>query len=159
MTGVQTCALPIYQAAVVLRSLRRREGTGRHIEELVSTYDSVFKEAGIQTFVNEEDDKSGILRYPIVVPGIERGELLRETLNRGLYLETNYELPLPGHDEWSRFPNSLWAAKNVVLLPLYRRLSIARAEVIARSVAKLAKGAFLSAGQPKEEAEYAAHLG
>lgn len=146
-----------YQAAIVLRSLRRRERIREHIQRLVSTYDSIFRDTGIRTFVKIGDDQGGLLRYPIIVPGMKRAELLRQTLSRGLYLETNYEQPLPARDDWNCFPNSLWAAKNVVLLPLYRRLSVAQAEDIATKVADIARNVCPNE-ERLEEPEYATHL-
>ena len=68
-------------------------------------------------------------------------EILRRALRRGLYLETNYERPLAPKPEQANFPNACWAAENVVLLPLYRRLSLEAAESIARRVVRISEEA------------------
>ena len=60
--------------------------------------------------------------------------MLRQALKRGLYLETNYAHPLPPEPDRARCPNAMWAAENLVLLPLYGRLSVDAAETIARRV-------------------------
>jgi dTDP-4-amino-4,6-dideoxygalactose transaminase len=142
-----------YQAALVLRSLRRREQIRQHIARLVSIYDSVFAQTNVQTFLGTDYDQHGILRYPIAVRGISRPEFLRQALSRDLYLETNYERPLPPRNAWNCFPNSLWSAQNVVLLPLYRVLSERQAELIARKVAAIAQKSSRS-----EEKAYAGHV-
>ena len=146
-----------YQAALVVRSLRRREEIRQHIGRLVAIYNSVFAKTHVQTFIGQEHDAAGVLRYPIAIPGMSRPEFLREALSRGLYLETNYEQPLAPRDEWNCFPNSLWSARNIVLLPLYRSLSERQAEIIARKVAAIA--AESSAIHPRSEEEaYAGHV-
>lgn len=146
-----------YQAALVLRGLRRREEIRQHIARLVAIYDGVFGETGVQTFVGPQHDKAGILRYPIAISGMTRPEFLRRALSQGLYLETNYEQPLAPRDEWNCFPNSLWAARNIVLLPLYRSLSEREAEIIARKVAAIVVENLARNPSTKEEA-YAGHV-
>ena len=146
-----------YQAALVLRSLRRRDQIRRHIARLVAIYDGIFAQANVQTFLGADYDQHGILRYPIAVRGISRPQFLRQALSQGLYLETNYEQPLAPRDEWKCFPNSLWSARNVVLLPLYRALSERQAEIIARKVAAIAQESRQIHNGSKEEA-YAGHV-
>jgi dTDP-4-amino-4,6-dideoxygalactose transaminase len=84
--------------------------------------------------LGSESDDAGLLRFPVAFPGRERSQILRLALQRGVYLETNYERPLPEESEYARVPNSLWAAQNVVLLPLYKSLSPADAADLARKV-------------------------
>jgi dTDP-4-amino-4,6-dideoxygalactose transaminase len=146
-----------YQAALALRSLRRRDQIMQHIGRLVAIYDNILAQANVQTFLRADYDQRGILRYPIAVRGLSRPEFLRQALSRGLYLETNYEQPLAPRDEWSCFPNSLWSARNVVLLPLYRVLSERQAETIARKVAAIAQESLEIYNRSGEET-YAGHV-
>src|SRR5216684_1703211 len=112
-----------YQAGLVLHMLRRIDGIRSHIARLVSIYRDAFRDTPIQTFLGSESDGAGLLRFPIAFPGRERSQILRLALQRGVYLETNYERPLAEESEHARLPNALWAAQNVVLLPLYKSLS------------------------------------
>jgi dTDP-4-amino-4,6-dideoxygalactose transaminase len=100
-------------------------------------YRRTFASTPVRTFITGACDEKALLRFPIALPGIERGEILRRALRRGLYLETNYERPLVPKSEHANFPNACWAAENVVLLPLYRRLSLEAAESIARRVVRI----------------------
>jgi dTDP-4-amino-4,6-dideoxygalactose transaminase len=146
-----------YQAALVRRSLRRIDRIRAHIEGLVSQYETVFSGTQVQTFSNKHDDKAGLLRFPVVVPRIERAAILRWALSQSLYLETNYERPLPPEDQWKCFPNSLWASQNLILLPLYSRLTHAQAHGIATEIAALAQGACATASR-SEERNYATQV-
>jgi dTDP-4-amino-4,6-dideoxygalactose transaminase len=123
-----------YQAGLVLHMLGRIDGIRSHIARLVSIYREAFRGTPIQTFLGSESDDAGLLRFPVAFPGRERSQILRLALQRGVYLETNYERPLPEESEYARVPNSLWAAQNVVLLPLYKSLSPADAADLARKV-------------------------
>lgn len=123
-----------YQADLVLRALNRWDAIGQHIENLVELYKRTFESTSVRTFITGNCDEKALLRFPIMLPGIERGEILRRALRCGLYLETNYESPLPPKSEHAKYPNACWAAENVVLLPLYRRLSLEAAETIGRRV-------------------------
>ena len=51
-------------------------------------------------------DEKVQLRFPITLSGIERGEILRRRLRCGLYLETNYNSPLPPKSECPKYPNT-----------------------------------------------------
>jgi len=134
-------AFHAYQADLVLRALNRWEAIGQHIERLVAVYKRIFASTPIRTFITGTCDERALLRFPITVPGIERGEILRRALKCGLYLETNFESPLPPKSEQAKYPNACWAAENVVLLPLYRRLSLEAAEAIGRRVVRIAEEA------------------
>lgn len=130
-----------YQADLVLRALKRQDAVGQHIEQLVSVYKRTFALSPVQMFIPDADGGRGLLRFPIVIPGIERGEILRRALRSGLYLETNYERYLVSESERAKFPNACWAADNVVLLPLYRKLSLEAAKSIAKRVVRISEGA------------------
>jgi dTDP-4-amino-4,6-dideoxygalactose transaminase len=135
------CAFHPYQADLVLRALNRWDAVRQHIENLVAVYRRTFWSTPVRTFITGACDAKALLRFPIALPGIERGEILRRALRRGLYLETNYERPLVPKSEQANFPNACWAAENVVLLPLYRRLSLEAAESIARRVVRISEEA------------------
>jgi len=126
-----------YQAALVLRMLKRFDTVRARIAGLVSAYRDNLAGTSIITFDPPKCDDAGLLRFPVAFPRRERSEILRLSLNRGLFLETNYEQPLPEERDWARFPNAGWAARNLVLLPLYARLSSEHAERIAKEIAKL----------------------
>lgn len=138
-TPFYDCAFHPYQADLVLRALKRRDAVGQHIENLVGVYKRVFASSPVQTFITDACQAKALLRFPIVIPGIDRGEFLRRALRRGLYLETNYERLLAAKSEHAKFPNACWAADNVVLLPLYRRLSLEAAETIAQRVVRISE--------------------
>ena len=89
------------------------------------------------TFDPPNCDDAGLLKFPVACPGRERSELLRSSLKRGLFLEVNYERPLPEDKELAKFPNAVWAARNVFLLPLYARLSTGDAEWIAKEIMEI----------------------
>ena len=138
-TPFYKCDFHPYQAELILRLLHRLDGIRAAIARLVSIYQDVFKDTPIQTFETTGTDAAAMLRYPIGIPGADRAEILRMALKRGIYLETNYERPLVGESEYSRFPNSLWAANNLVLLPLYGALPFKAAEHIARQVLEIGR--------------------
>ena len=126
-----------YQADLVLRAINRWGALGQHIEQLVAVYKRTFASTAVRTFVSGACDEKALLRFPIILPGIDRDEILRRALRCGLYLETNYESPLASKSEHAKYPNAFRAADNVVLLPLYRRLSLGAAESIARKVVRI----------------------
>jgi dTDP-4-amino-4,6-dideoxygalactose transaminase len=130
-----------YQADLVLRALNRWDALGRHIEQLVAVYKRTFASTAVRTFVDGACDEKALLRFPIIIPGNERDETLRRALKCGLYLETNYESPLAPKSGHAKYPNAFRAADNVVLLPLYRRLSLEAAETIARKVVRICEEA------------------
>lgn len=123
-----------YQAALLVRQLRRIEQVRTHIRQLASVYQKTFLHTSIETFVPPGYDTAGLLRFPIAFPGKNRSEILRAALSRGLFLETNYEQPLPREADQALFPNSLWAAQNVMLMPLYTALSAETATRLASQV-------------------------
>lgn len=147
-----------YQAALVLRSLSLADQIRKQIECLVLEYESALSGKPVQTFISRDTDRGGLLRFPIAIEGISRAQFLRRALSQGLYLETNYERPLAPREEWERLPNALWAAENVVLLPLYRSLKQSQARSIAQKVAKIAEEA-IAVSALSGEREYATHVG
>jgi dTDP-4-amino-4,6-dideoxygalactose transaminase len=126
-----------FQAALILAMLKRFENIRTRIGQLVSIYRQILKDSNIRTFIPADIDESGLLRFPIAFPGRERLEILSQALLRGLFLEINYDQPLPEKEDWSKFPNARWAAQNVILLPLYARLSPEKAAVLAKEVVQL----------------------
>lgn len=129
--------LQAYQASLILHMLKRFDEIRLRIGELVSAYRYTLERTSIITYKPPKCDDEGLLRFPVAFPGRDRSEILRIALNHGLFLETNYEQPLPEEHEISRFPNSVWAARNLVLLPLYTRLSYKDAEWIAQKIIKM----------------------
>jgi perosamine synthetase len=128
-----------YQATLVNRMLDRMDRIRDRVASLVKVYCEVLEGTAVQILVPQERDDGALLRFPIAVPDGTRDDFLRRALGYGLFLETNYERilaePASSH---SQFPNSLWAADNVVLLPLYSRMSENDARRIAQGVAEVA---------------------
>jgi dTDP-4-amino-4,6-dideoxygalactose transaminase len=127
-----------YQAALVLRMLDRIDRIQKQVAALVETYMELFRQSEIRTFVSPGHDKAALLRFPIALPGRDRTQVLRSALKRGLFLETNYEVPLPSRSVQHQFPNALWMAENLVLLPLYRLLTVRRARQISTEILRIA---------------------
>lgn len=128
-----------YQAQLVLRMFGRMEGIRRHIAQLVSIYTDAFQGGEITTFLPAGRDDAGLLRFPIMVPGKSRAEVLRQALRRGLYLETEFENLLPAPAEHSNFPNAVLAGRNLILLPLYTALSPKDAGWLAGQLKEIAR--------------------
>jgi dTDP-4-amino-4,6-dideoxygalactose transaminase len=129
--------LQAYQASLILHMLKKIDKIRSRIGELVSAYRHTLEGTSIMTYKPPKCDDEGLMRFPVAFPGRDRSEILRMGLNHGLFLETNYEQPLPEEHEASRFPNSVWAARNLVLLPLYTRLSYKDAEQIAKKIVEM----------------------
>ena len=122
------------QARVALRVLARLDKLREHVARLVSIYETSFRPTAIQTFITDDTDRGGMLRFPIAFTGKSRADVLRQALMHGVYLETNYERPLPDQSNWRHFPNALWAAENLMLLPLYARMSTDVAKRLAATL-------------------------
>jgi perosamine synthetase len=129
-----------YQAALLFRMLRRIDQIRDHIGKLVSVYIKELRGSPVMTFLPDERDDTAILRMPVAIPGARRSDVLRLALERGLFLETNYERLLTDSGSEERFPNAQWAADNVLLLPLYTLLSEQNAKRIAQQLVSISQG-------------------
>jgi len=136
-TPAYTRELHPYQAELVLRMLKRIDQIRRQIASLASVYLEGFRNTPIASFVPPECDNAGLMRFPISFPGKDRTEILRRAEKRGLYLKVYWPQPLPDKSEHHRFPNAVWAAQNIVLLPLYRTLSPRDAEEVAQTIVEI----------------------
>lgn len=130
-----------YQAELILRMLGRLDRIREHVAALAGIYLEVFRNTPIETFLPPGGDTDGLMRFPIAFPGKNREELLRLALKRGLYMKVLWSRPLPDESEYSRFPNAVWAARNLVLLPLYTALSANAAKLLAQNVVDIEKKA------------------
>jgi dTDP-4-amino-4,6-dideoxygalactose transaminase len=126
-----------YQAALVNSMLRRVEEIRQQIRTLVEIYRVALGDTSVCTFVPPMCDTAGLLRFPVGFPGRERREVLLAALRCGLFLETNFERPVPDEGDYAGFPNAIWAAKNLVLLPLYTGLSVASAQKVVSAVVQI----------------------
>ena len=133
-----TRAVHPYQAQLILRMLGRLDRIRGHIQQLATVYAEAFRNGVVTTFLPSSFDAAGLLRFPVAFPGKSRAEALRNALRRGLYLETEFEQPMPPSAECARFPNAVWMCRNLVLLPLYRSLSAQNAAWLARQVNEVA---------------------
>jgi dTDP-4-amino-4,6-dideoxygalactose transaminase len=129
-----------YQAELLLRTLRRIDQIRERISCLVSVYLDSFRDTSATTYVPPECDKAALLRFPIAFPGRDREKILNLALKRGLNLAANYPA-LAEKSEHPRFPNAVWAAKNLLLLPLYPSLSPKSAALIAEHLIEIEKNA------------------
>ena len=126
-----------YQAELVLRMLRRIEPIRERIARVAAVYLEAFRDTPIATFLPPGCDNGGLMRFPVAFPGKDRSEVLRRALNLGLYLQVIWPRLLPEESEHVRFPNALWAARNVALLPLYTALSPESAARLAQRVIEI----------------------
>lgn len=126
-----------YQAELALRILDRKGEVGAQIARLAAAYQQAFRDTPVATFLTEECDTSGLMRFPIAFPGRSRDQILRLAFKQGLYFRVHWERPLPQPPDLARFPNAVWTAQNLVLLPLYRALSVTSAEQIAEKLIEI----------------------
>jgi len=126
-----------YQAELVLRMLRRIEAIREQIAHLAAIYLEAFRGTPIATFLPPGCDNGGLMRFPIAFLGKDRSEILRRALKRGLYLQVIWPRLLPEASKHEQFPNALWAAQNVALLPLYTALSPESAARLAQRVIEI----------------------
>ena len=88
-----------------------------------------------EIFTHRGDAYHGaMMRFPVVFPGKNRDEVLRRGEQHGLYLKSGWHGTLSEESENARYPNAVWTALNVTLLPLYTNLSLKSAESLARSL-------------------------
>ena len=126
-----------FQATLILRMLSRINSIREHIRDLVSTYLEVLKGTNVATLLPEDCDHAALLRFPVVLPEMERSQFLRRALRWGLFLETNYEQILAEEPVDGAFPHARWASRNLVLLPLYTALSQENARRLAEQIAAI----------------------
>lgn len=127
-----------YQAHLVLGMLGRLNRIRDHIARLVGIYLSAFQDQDVIPFLPANFDAGGLLRFPISFSTKSRAEALRSALKRGIYLETEFEQPLPDLSVLSQFPHSVRAGHDTVLLPLYTALSIKDATRLAAQIVEIA---------------------
>jgi dTDP-4-amino-4,6-dideoxygalactose transaminase len=123
-----------YQAELVLRMLKRLEEIRQRIGHLAAIYLKAFHNRPIATFLPPGCDNAGLMRFPIAFPRKDREEILRLARSRGVQLKVLWDRLLPEESEHARFPNALWAARNIALLPLYTALAPTCAELLAQNV-------------------------
>jgi len=127
-----------YQARLVLGMLGRLDRIRAHIAQLAEIYQRTFQGTTITTFLPPNCDLAGLLRFPISFQTKTRPEALRLALKRGIYLETEFEQPLPDTAALPQFPQAVRAGKDTVLLPLYSSLSLKDARWLANQVVEIA---------------------
>jgi len=125
------------QAELALRVLGRWDKIREQIARLADTYLEVFRDTAVETFLPPGCDHGGLMRFPVALPGKDQERVLQLGRKRGLYLKVIWDRPLPAESEYSRFPNAVWTARNLVLLPLYRALSAESAAQLARNVVEI----------------------
>jgi dTDP-4-amino-4,6-dideoxygalactose transaminase len=128
-----------YQATLVLRMLARMNEIRERIGQLISAYVEELRDSPVITFFPGENAPATLLRFPVAISGMKRAEVLRRTLESGLFLETNYERLLPDEISGNELANAQWTAENVFLLPLYTALSEREARRIAKQVVRIAQ--------------------
>lgn len=129
-----------YQATLVLRMLTRLDKIKEKVRQLIAIYQEEFRNTPVMTFLPENASPVTLLRFPVIIPGITREEVLLQTLRSGLFLETNYERLMPDEISGNELANAQWTASNVILLPLYRSLSESDARRIAKELVRIATG-------------------
>lgn len=127
-----------YQARLVLGMLGRLDHIREHIAQLVRIYVATFQGRNVTTFLPENYDAGGLLRFPISFSTKSRAEALRCALRRGIYLETEFEQPLPDASVLPEFPHSVRAGRDTILLPLYTSLSLKDATWLAGQIVEIA---------------------
>jgi dTDP-4-amino-4,6-dideoxygalactose transaminase len=121
----------------VLGMIRRLEHIRNHIAQLVAIYQRAFAGSGITPLLPANYDAAGLLRFPIFFSNQSRAAALRAALKRGIYLETEFEQPLPDASELSDFPHSVRTGRDSVLLPLYTSLSLKDAAWLAGQIVEI----------------------
>lgn len=124
-----------YQAQLALRMIRRIDKIGQKIGELAEVYEKCLEGSGIATFLPAGASKSGLMRFPIAFPGRDRADILRLASQRGVHLKVLWS----EEEDCEGLPNCLWAARNLILLPLYTALSPQSAGRIAQTLIEIKK--------------------
>jgi dTDP-4-amino-4,6-dideoxygalactose transaminase len=133
LTPFYTKDIHPYQAQLALRMIRRIDAIGEKISELAQVYEAHFEGSGITTFLPPGASKSGLMRFPIAFPGRKRGEILKRTSERGIHLKVLWS----EEEDCEGLPNCLWAARNLILLPLYTALSPESVRGIAQTLLEI----------------------
>lgn len=130
-----------YQAELVLRLVKRMDQIREQIACLAEIYLKALQRTPVATFLPPGSDNGGLMRFPVAFPERHRESILRLARKRKLYLKVLWDHPLAEKHELARFPNAVWAAQNVVMLPLYSGLSPKSAELLAQSVIEIERNA------------------
>lgn len=122
-----------YQAELALPLINRIGPIGEKIARLASVYANSFRDTSIAVLLPPECDMSGLMRFPIAFPGKDRSQILQRAQGQEIYLKVMWGegVGLEG------LPNSLWVARNLVLLPLYTALSVHSAECLAKAIVEI----------------------
>jgi dTDP-4-amino-4,6-dideoxygalactose transaminase len=132
-TPLYTREIHPYQAELAMRMINRIDRIGDKIARLASVYNEVLRDSPIATFLPPGCDTSGLMRFPVAFPGKERPRILERAAKQRIPLKVLWgeEVGLEG------LPNSLWVARNLVLLPLYTALSERSAARIAQAIVEI----------------------
>jgi dTDP-4-amino-4,6-dideoxygalactose transaminase len=136
LTSFYTKEIHPYQALLALRMIQRIDKIGGKISELGEVYERHFAGSGIRTFLPTGASKSGLMRFPIAFPGRKRSEVLKLTAERGIHLKVLWS----EEEDCEGLANCLWAARNLILLPLYTALSAESAGRIAQTLLEIEHG-------------------
>lgn len=127
------CNMTDIMAAIGLKQLERYPGLLARRKEIISRYDSMCNELGVQHLEHYTDEvtSSGHL-YLTRIPGItteERNEMIRKLAERGIATNVHYK-PLPMMTAYKAlgwdikdFPNAYAYYQNLITLPLHTKLS------------------------------------
>ena len=127
------CNMTDIMAAIGLKQLERYPGLLHRRKEIISRYDAMCNELGVQHLEHYTDDvtSSGHL-YLTKIPGItteQRNEIIRKLAERGIATNVHYK-PLPMMTAYKAlgwdikdFPNAYAYYQNLITLPLHTKLS------------------------------------
>lgn len=127
------CNMTDIMAAIGLKQLERYPGLLARRKEIISRYDAVCNELGVQHLEHYTDEvtSSGHL-YLTKIPGItteERNEMIRKLAECGIATNVHYK-PLPMMTAYKAlgweikdFPNAYAYYQNLITLPLHTKLS------------------------------------
>lgn len=124
-----------YQAELALRMIQRMDRIGEKISSLAEVYTEHFEGSGIKTFLPPGCEKSGLMRFPVAFPGRSRSRILQLAEARGVQLKVLWS----EEEDCEGLPNCIWAARNLILLPLYTSLSLKAASGIAKTLLEIEK--------------------
>jgi dTDP-4-amino-4,6-dideoxygalactose transaminase len=113
--------------------IRRMEKIGDKISKLAEMYAKYFENSGILTFLPPSCDTSGLMRFPVAFPGRSRSQILQRAGKRGVHLKVLWS----EEEDCEGLPNCIWAARNLLLLPLYTSLSPKAAGGIAETLLEI----------------------